>query len=180
MRSGFAVSLALGLGSALLTGSLALFAGPTAAPSAAPDAGAPLPRFDAEPFSEEKTPRPGAAEWKPTTPVALTEPLPFGCNAYRYKEWVKIRCSKLASASLALLGGNREDTFLFIDRPPQPDWPPQGGEVMFAVRRGDRRVIEWSTFGDSYDGPGAPEVALMVSESWAPGDAAPVIIAHRP
>jgi hypothetical protein len=178
MRSRLTLSLALG--AAVLLGSALLFAGPTAAPSASPDAGAPLPRFDEAPFSDEKTPRPGPEAWKPTTPVALTEPLPFGCNAYRTREWVKIRCSKLATSRIALLGGAREDVFLFLDRPKFENGIPEGAEVMFAVRRGDRRVIEWSTFGESYDGPGLPVVAFMISESWAPGDPAPVIIAHKP
>ena len=50
--------------------------------------------------------------------------------------------------------------------------------MMFPVRRGDARVFEWSIFGDSYEGVGAPEVGFLVSESWAPGDPAPVIIAQ--
>jgi hypothetical protein len=147
----------------------------------------PLPRFDAEPFSEEKSPRPKPEEWKPVLPVALTDagPLPFECNAYRLREWVKIRCSKLATSSVALLGGQREDVFVFADPPPKSEESsgPQfsrGGEILFAVRRGDARVFEWSTFGDSYDGVGFPTLAFMVSESWAPGEAAPTIITHAP
>jgi hypothetical protein len=156
--------------------------------SGKPKAGPPpLPRFDADPFSEEKSPRPKAEEWKPVLPVALTDPgpLPFECNAYRLREWVKIRCSKLATASVALLGGAREDVFVFADPPVKSDDASgplfsRGGEILFAVRRGDARVFEWSTFGESYEGPGFPTLAFMVSESWAPGEAAPTLIVHAP
>ncbi len=142
---------------------------------AAPDAGA-LPRFDAVPFAEEKTPAPTVEEWKPVGPVALTDKAPFGCNAYRLREWVRIRCSKLATSVLAQLGGSREGVSLFLD--PAGNFVPPGGEVMFPVRRGDRRLIEWSTFGESYEGAGTPEVAFMISESWPPGDPAPTIVVH--
>jgi hypothetical protein len=150
----------------------------SAAASAAPDAGAALPRFDAEPFSDEKTERPTAAEWKPLKPVALTDPLPFDCNAYRLREWIKIRCSGLQSASIALLGGGREGVLVGVD-PAAPDsfGVPRGGEVVFPVRRGDRRVFEWSTFGEAYDGIGFPILAFLISESWAPDEPGPRILA---
>ncbi len=136
------------------------------------DAGV-LPRFDASPFAEEKTPAPTPAEWKPVDPVALTASTRTDCNAYRLREWVRIRCH-LGTSVLAQIGGSREGVSLFVE--PQNNWMPLGGEVMFPVRRGDRRVFEWSTFGDSYDGIGTPEVAFMISESWAPGDAAPTLL----
>ncbi len=144
-----------------------------------PDAGAPpRPRFDAEPFSEVKTPSPTSAEWKPVDPVAVTSKLPEGCNAYRLREWVRIRCSKLATSTLALLGGTREGVSLFLDPGPNGSPAPPGGEVLFPVRRGDRRVVEWSTFGEAYEGFGFPEVAFLISESWPPGDPGPTLIVH--
>lgn len=164
--------------SASPTASAAASASASVAASAAPDAGPPIPRFDAQPFSEELSPRPSPAEWKPTEPVALTDPLPFNCNAYRLREWVKIRCSHLATSSLVLLGGAREGVFLFIDPPGEFSNMPIGGEVMFQVRRGDRRVFEWSTFGEAYEGPGFPQLGFVVSESWAPDEPAPTIIAR--
>lgn len=148
------------------------------APAGAADAGPPLPTFDAEPFSDEKTPKPTAADWKPTTPVRLTEPLPFDCNAYRVREWIKIRCSKLQTAELTMIGGSREGVMLFID-PPPGDFPASpGGEIVFPVRKGDRRVFEWSMHGESYEGIGFPQLAFLVSESWVSDEPSPVIIAQ--
>jgi hypothetical protein len=121
---------------------------------------------------------PTPAEWKPTTPVRLTDPLPFECNAYRLREWVKIRCSHLQTAELAFLGGERDGVTLFVDPPPKDGSPASpGGEIVFPVRRGDRRVFEWSMFGESYEGIGFPQLAFLISESWAPDEPAPVIIA---
>lgn len=179
-------ALAAALGGALALASLAVRAGDNLDPSAsasasagAPDAGPPLPRFDAQPFGEEPTPRPSADDWKPVTPVALSDALPSkACRAYRLREWVKIHCESFSTSSIALLGGAREDVFMFLVPGRSGSTIPEGGEVMFAVRRGDRRMFEWSTFGDSYEGPGSPEVAFMISESWPPGDAAPTLIAH--
>lgn len=157
--------------------SAALVSPSLSAAARVPDDAGPLPRFDAQPFADEKTPPPTAAEWKPTVPVALTGATHAGCNAYRLREWVKIRCSKLSTSALALLGGAREGVTFYLDQDQWKSPVPPGGEAMFPVRRGDRRVIEWSTFGDSYEGPGAPEVAFLISESWAPNDPGPTIIA---
>src|SRR6185437_13229155 len=136
------------------------------------DAGV-LPPFDAAPFPEEKTPMPKVEEWKPATPVALTSALPRACNAYRVREWVKIHCSDRATSSIALLGGSREGVGFFLVPPRSGDMAPMAGDIVFPVRRDDRRMIEWSTFGDSYDGVGTPEFDFMISESWAPGDPGP-------
>ncbi|APR75605.1 Hypothetical protein A7982_00951 [Minicystis rosea] len=151
-------------------------AGPTTL--LAPDGGAPVERFDVLPFSDPPSPRPEPSEWQPVVPVTLSDALPPNCRAYRLHEWMKIRCSPLSTSSIALLGGAREGVFIFLDPPHFSGGVPDGGEVIFPVRRGDRRMFEWSTFGDSYDGPGSPEVAFMISESWPPGDARPTIIAH--
>jgi hypothetical protein len=149
----------------------------SAASSGAADAGPPLPKFDAEPFSDEKTASPTAADWKPTLPVALSDPLPFGCKAYRVREWVKIRCSQLATAEVAMLSGDRDGVMLFIDPPRGEGFTVSpGGEIVFPVRRGDRRVFEWSTFGESYEGPGFPELAFVISQSWTPDEPSPRII----
>lgn len=173
-------SLALQPGSKAQTASASASA-PSPSASAAAEKSGPV-RFYDEPFTDEKTKLPTPAEWKPTTPVRLNTPLPFDCNAYRLREWVKIRCSSLQTAELALLGGEREGVALFVDPPPRPDAFPvsPGGEIVFPVRRGDRRVFEWSTFGDSYEGVGFPVLAFLISESWAPDEPAPVIIVQTP
>lgn len=183
MNRRFPRVLTAALMASALAGTLALWPGASAADPApaasAADAGAPLPRFDEAAWPDEKSPLPTPADWKPSTPVALTDPLPFKCNAYRVREWVKIRCSHLSTSSMALLGGAREGVALFIDPPELPQGAPLGGEIAFAVRRGDRRMFEWSTFGDSYEGPGSPEVAFLISEAWVNGEAAPTILIHR-
>jgi len=157
---------------------LAAFALRPAPAAALPDAGAgALPPFDAAPFPEEKTPMPKPADWKPATPVALTSPLPRACNAYRVREWVKIHCSDRQTSSLALLGGSSEGVGFFLV-PSSFGGAPMGGDIIFPVRRDDRRMIEYSTFGDSYEGVGTPEFDFMISESWAPGEPGPIIVAR--
>jgi hypothetical protein len=170
------LAAALG-GAAILAALAARAAGPTTS-LLGPDGRPPLEAFDVQPLGDEQTPRPGAAEWKPVGPVTLTDPLPSNCRAYRLREWMKIRCSPFSTSSIALLGGAREGVVMFLDPPQWDNGPPSGGEVVFPVRRGDRRMFEWSTFGESYEGPGSPEVAFMISESWPPGDPGPTIIAH--
>ncbi|MFT3772648.1 MAG: hypothetical protein QM820_45230 [Minicystis sp.] len=171
-------ALVAALGGAVILASLAVrpresAAGPTSL--AGPDGGPPLERFDVQPFADEQTPLPDGAAWKPVGPVSLTDPLPSSCRAYRLREWVKIHCASFSTSAIAQLGGSREGVAMFLV-PSRFGGVPEGGELIFPVRRGNRRVFEWSTFGDSYEGPGSPEVAFMISESWLPGEAAPTII----
>jgi hypothetical protein len=52
---------------------------------------------------------------------------------------------------------------------------PGGGEVMFPLRRGDRRVFQISTFGQGYDGPFTILPAAIIQEQWTDGDPAPIV-----
>jgi hypothetical protein len=140
-----------------------------------PDAG-PLPRFDEQPFGDAKTAAPTPEEWKAQKPVGLTDPWARDCNVYRVREWIKITCATLMTSSIALLGGAREGVSLFIPPVPKDHSFSTGGEVIFPVRRGDRRMIEWSTFGEGYEGPMGLELAFVISESWVADEPAPVII----
>jgi hypothetical protein len=140
----------------------------------APDAGLP-PRFDEQPFPEEKTPAPTRDEWKAAPRVGLTDQNTPLCHAYRVREWMKIDCTFLTSG-IAELGGSRDGVLLYLKLHDKDATIPEGGEIIFPVRRGDRRVFEWSTFGDTYEGVGSPEVALVFSESWTADELGPTII----
>jgi hypothetical protein len=142
-----------------------------------PDAGS-LPRFDEQPFGDAKTPAPTPEEWKAQKPVAITDRLPRDCNAYRVREWIKINCATLMTSEIALLGGAREGVSLFIPPRPQDRSFSTGGEVIFPVRRGDRRMFDWSTFGEGYEGPMGVELAFVISESWVSDEPTPIIIIH--
>jgi hypothetical protein len=80
------------------------------------------------------------------------------------------------TSSIALLGGAKEGVSLFIPPVPKDRSFSTGGEVIFPVRHGDRRMIEWSTFGDGYEGPMGVELAFVISESWVSDEPTPTIL----
>ena len=99
---------------------------------------------------------------------------------WRVREWVRVSCPDLVTASIAMLGGNPKGMAFWIDpvREGQDGKLPAGGEVMFPVRRGDRRVVQLLSFGPGYEGPFTQLPALVVQESWLDGEERPVLLLH--
>ncbi|MGK3962739.1 hypothetical protein WMF38_00945 [Sorangium sp. So ce118] len=135
--------------------------------------------LDAEPFPAEPSRQPTAAEWKAAPRVRLSRigPAAAGCRAYRTREWLRIRCPELTVSAISLLGGKTEGVAFWIDPPRGGSELPRGGEVMFPIRRGDRRVIQILTFGPGYDGPFTLLPAIVVQEQWLDDEPAPTVTA---
>jgi hypothetical protein len=153
--------------------------------SAAPSAAAATPAgpdFAEAPFLAEKSKKPTAEEWKGAPEVQPTRRGPRGakCHVWRVREWVRVSCPDLVTASVAMLGGTTEGMAFWIDpvREGQDGKLPAGGEVMFPVRPGDRRVVQFLSFGPGYEGPFTQLPALVVQESWVEGATAPVLLLH--
>ncbi|WP_437767257.1 hypothetical protein WMF27_20155 [Sorangium sp. So ce281] len=146
--------------------------------AAATDAGDELP-LDAAPFPPEPSRQPTAAEWKAAPRVRLSRagPAAAGCRAYRAREWLRIRCPELTVSAISLLGGKTEGVAFWIDPPRGGSELPRGGEVMFPIRRGDRRVIQILTFGPGYDGPFTLLPAIVIQEQWLEDEPAPTVTA---
>jgi hypothetical protein len=142
------------------------------------DAGDELP-LDAAPFPPEPSKQPTAAEWKAAPRVRLSRagPAAAGCRAYRAREWLRIRCPELTVSAISLLGGKTEGVAFWIDPPRSGSELPRGGEVMFPIRRGDRRVIQILTFGPGYDGPFTLLPAIVIQEQWLEDEPAPTVTA---
>ncbi|WP_437760700.1 hypothetical protein [Sorangium sp. So ce1389] len=147
-------------------------------PATAPEAVEERP-LDADPFPAEPSRQPTAAEWKaaPRVRLSRTGPAAAGCRAYRTREWLRIRCPELTVSAISLLGGKTEGVAFWIDPPRGGSELPRGGEVMFPIRRGDRRVIQILTFGPGYDGPFTLLPAIVVQEQWLDDEPAPTVTA---
>lgn len=186
----------LGMAGLLLaTGMLFVFVAnaedaPAPAGSASADAGGadaddadagppPLPAFDTTPFPEEKSPRPKKDEWKTAQEIEFAEgSMKNGgiCKFQRLREWIRISCST-TTAQITLMCGNDEDVFFELG-PVPVDWGvfPEGAEIVFAVRKGDRRLIEWQGVEFGYKGSNSVNSFLVISEMWLPSEEKPVIL----
>lgn len=155
---------------------------PAASAAPSPPAATSEPDFAEAPFPDEKSKKPTAEEWKAAPEVQPTRRGPRGakCHVWRVREWVRVSCPDLVTASIAMLGGTTEGMAFWIDpvREGQDGKLPAGGEVMFPVRPGDRRVVQFLSFGPGYEGPFTQLPALVVQESWLEGAAAPVLLLH--
>jgi hypothetical protein len=140
------------------------------------------PSFAQVPFSDERTPKPKDKEWATAERVAIDGlagmAFPTPCETRRLHEWIRIRCTT-ATGSIALLGGNHEGLSLHLDPLKEEfDSFANGGEIVFPVRRGDRRVIEWLTVEFGYKGANSLTPFFVLSESWLPFEERPTILAH--
>lgn len=139
-------------------------AGSEAAPSA----------LDGSVFPTAPTPIPKADEWTHAERMELTRtgPLAEGCRTYRVREWLRIRCP-VKTFALSLLGGDVQGVAFWIG----PASEGQPGEVLFPVRRGDRRIVQ--LWGPEVDAKGifTPKATLIIQEQWVPGMAAPIVSA---
>ncbi len=178
--------LTIAAAAALLTPAVdapAVPASPSAAPSAASSAAAPTAvaegkSLDADPPGAEVSKAPKAEEWSAAPKVKLARNVP-GCNTYRVREWLKIRCSGFPAAGASLIAGSRDGVLVWVD-PAGGEGPdamarPRDAEVVFPVRRGDGRLFQIAQFGEGYDGPIGWNNAYAVSEYWVDGEPAPIV-----
>jgi DNA-binding beta-propeller fold protein YncE len=120
-----------------------------------------LPAFDAEPWPETASPEPAKGEWASAPKVRLSRST-AGCTARRIREWVRVTCEH--GNHLMLEGGTKPGLTLTAN--PELDVKPT---VTFPVRRGDRRVIQLSSWWKWQT------AFAVLSEHWLPGDARPLI-----
>lgn len=202
MKRAVAIASAAALGSALFA-AVALTAHadappprlgdpPPAAPPPAPSvsAAAPAPSppsstataFESETFGDESSKQPTPEEWK-----AAKELLPTRrgaradkCHVWRVREWIRVSCPDLVTAAVAMLGGTPTGMSFWIDPPREGGDAklPAGGEVLFPVRKGDRRVVQFLSFGPGYEGPFTQLPALVVQELWPEGTDRPVLLLY--
>jgi hypothetical protein len=162
--------------------------------------GSALPAFDAEPFPDEETKSPKPSEWSSATEVRLTRASrgTTDCHAFRLHEWIKIHCDK-KTAGLRLLAGSTDGIALWVpdslvsrEAPPGEDPTRQAkreeewletmgrfGEIVFPVRRGDRRVFEWLGLNAEWGYDGGLWIGsssrMIVEEQWLEGAKKPRI-----
>lgn len=132
--------------------------------------------FEPIPSGEDKPKVPKAVEWQTATRVKFTRkgPRAKSCHMSRVREWVKVHCD-VQTTAVSLLGGSLGAAFLWLTPPKEGEAAPPAGEVIFALKPGDRRVFELFSYGPAYGGsmisPG-----LVLQEHWVAGEPAPTIV----
>lgn len=139
------------------------------------------PIFDSLPFSDEKSPRPKTEDWKNAPEFDLTEHTLTSsgfCKIQRLREWMRISCT-ITTGKITLMCGSSEDVSFGLG-PVPVDWGtfPEGGEIVFPIRKGDRRLFEWQSVEFGYKGANSVVNFMVISETWLPGEEKPVIYAH--
>jgi hypothetical protein len=141
----------------------------SAAVQVAPPSAAPSPSARSLEFPSSRSAAPDAAEWSATPAFELSRRIGAQaklCEARKLREWVRLRCGALRVSAITELGGSAEGVRLRLD-PKSADGLPAGGELVFPMRPGERRVFSFWTLGEGYDGPLTVIPALVAQSDWS-------------
>jgi hypothetical protein len=136
----------------------------------------PLPRVRTLDVPEEtKSPLPKAGEWNDVVRRDIAARAEYSCTLQRLREWHRIQCD-CSNATVKLVTGTRDGVLLWAI--------PERAELIFPVRRGDRRVLEvrpnpkMVSFGGPYGGMGQQDGGppLVLSETWLEGEAPTLVM----
>jgi hypothetical protein len=125
---------------------------------------------------ETKSPLPKVPEWVDTVRRDVVVRPEFTCTMQHVREWSRITCDA-SNATVTLVTGTRDGCSLWANR--------DTVQMLFPVRRGDRRVIEMlphaklvtveGNYGASqFEQPGGGPVVF--SETWLEGEDAPTLV----
>lgn len=159
------------------------------APAAAP-AEPSAPSLAAWTPPEAASDKPTAEEWEKAAPLELLRPHDH-CTASAVREWLRVSCRDPEDQlkGLRVVGGSEKDVSIidYAVKGKTKDFDGKEIEktfgalhVVFAVRRGDRRVmslVTWASCGwkcwymreDTF---------VTISELWLPGEERPTIVLH--
>jgi hypothetical protein len=152
-------------------------AGTDASDAAAPTAPPPPPNVRTLDVPDEtKSPLPKIPEWVDTLRRDVVVRPEYTCTLQRVREWNRITCDA-SNATVTLVTGTRDGCSLWATR--------DTAQILFPVRRGDRRVIELlpgaklvtveGNYGpSSFEQPGGGPVVF--SETWLEGEDAPTLV----
>lgn len=143
------------------------------------------------PVPDEKSKPPKPAEWA-KAPAIGNRGRRFDCKVHRVREWLRVRCEMLRSAGIELVTGRKTDVYfslkfgggtcvdtMDVDETGQPYkqntcWDAL--EVVFPLRRGDRRVFQMSeAVFQGYMGGMLMRGKIVISETFLDGDPGPVV-----
>ncbi|MDI3286891.1 hypothetical protein [Polyangium sp. 15x6] len=157
-------------------------AGADAAAAAAPTESLPF----LGPVPTEKSKPPTFAEW--TAAKDLAAPVSStSCGVRRVREWLRFRCEVMNSNSIDLVTGHSNDVFFSVkqgggechDEPGEGQICWDAVEVVFPLRRGDRRFFQITQRTGGYYMPGSsgPMVrsSLGLSEMWVEDEPGPIV-----
>jgi hypothetical protein len=145
------------------------------------------------PVPTEKSKPPKAAEWQAARDLGGSTRL-SSCSVRTVREWMRVRCEIERAISVDLVAGNQNDVYFSL--------LPGGGacttdevegrvcadavEVVFPIRRGDRRFFQigmmvFNVGGGSYQGVSlVRETFALISETWVDDDPGPIVTFSQP
>jgi hypothetical protein len=174
---------------ALLLAAVSADAAPSASASASNAPAPPAKALEIDAPGSDVTPLPKPADWGQGHPVSLLRS-PKPCKATRLHEWLRVVCHPLVTYGIALVSGDRKDVYFWINQQHfasdqerdnawwmgELDSKKWSAEVIFPLRRGDRRLIQITgSSGESIGYGDSSPVRFFLSEHWLDDETGPVV-----
>lgn len=136
--------------------------------------------IDFEPIviDEKDSKTPKMSDWQAATRVKITRrgPRAENCRAWRTRAWLKVHCD-VRTTAVSLLGGAFKGISMWMRDPPAGSPSPESSEVIFPIRPGDRRIVEFFSFGETYGGS-MVSPGIILQEYWLEGASAPTLVMY--
>jgi len=138
-----------------------------------------LPLLTGVPETPSKPPKP--AEWAAAEDIVASHFT--SCAVRRVREWLRVRCQLRSTASIEVVAGSGKDVYFSILSGKGSCYPDeeQGeicedqDEVVFPMRRGDRRFLQFSRRALGYGMGMSTTGDVLVSEYWLEDEPGPVV-----
>lgn len=137
------------------------------------------------PVPQERSKPPTIAEWDAAKDISAPG-LAGYCWLRRVREWLRARCEVRPGNTIDLVAGKSADVYFSVkiggglcvpdEQEGQICWDLM--EAVFPLRRGDRRLFQWTLkgFSSSYGGlTGDGETFLVLSEVWLDDEPGPTV-----
>ncbi len=141
-----------------------------------------LGAFALEPPKEEKTPPPKPKEWTEAEETTLARGS-SDCRVFRVREWIKLNCTTIFGVRADLVSGNGKDVYFFLregidcEESNHMTYCSTVTDIVFPLRRGDRRAIQIASRSGGYTAPGMSpyNASIFISETWVEDDPGPIV-----
>jgi hypothetical protein len=144
------------------------------APTVAEPPAIPNEKLERLTISNTRTSAPKQREWQEGKPVELARDHAW-CAGRLVREWLRIRCFMPHVVGASLLGGDRDGTSLRMVGK-FDEHSADSAEIVFPLRRGDRRVFQITALAENDLWGGAESLSAMISESWVDDDRGPIVV----
>lgn len=98
------------------------------------------------------------------------------CKAQLLREWMRVSCPQVIAGIRQFVGSTKDvELFIYAKSIDNMRAEPNGGDVVFPLRKGDTYLFQFFEISDQYEGFGVSQ-SMLVDVTWSGGRKAPTVV----